>query len=285
MKRKAKISKEVIQWKHGEPVRLPIDAIEPNPWNPNEMSSDDFNMLSENVNEVDFLDPILVVPLPIKKGGTQRYRIVDGEHRWEQQRLMEKKDILCIIGDPKIFDEKQQMRQTVRFNKIRGHLNIKKFAALANAMMEEHGVPFEELAHEFGFTDETELEQMLEAARETLPSDEAKKEFDKAKGEIKTIDDLANLLNKLFSKYGDTLPGHFMILDFGGKEHIWVRVPKNEFRKIVHRARSCMTEGVTFDSVVCRMLMTADLPKFIKTHRDFLEDVNPDEKVRVGVDI
>lgn len=266
-----------ISYKHGEMKRIRISDIEPNPWNPNEMSAEQFNLLSENITEVDFLDPILVVPLPKKPGERQKYRIVDGEHRWEQQRLCDAKDVPCIVVDPKRFPEREQMRQVIRMNKIRGEMNVKKFAALANLMMERYGVPYEDLAHEFGFVDEDELSAMLDAARETLPNEEAKKEFDKAREEIKTVEDLSLVLNRLFSKYGNTLPANFMVLDFGGKEHIWVRIRKREFRGIVDKARLCKDEGVTFDSVLCRMLNLLNIKKFVEQHRDFLEEIKTEQ--------
>jgi len=181
------VAKKETQWQHGQMVELPLNALEPNEWNPNELTADQFDMLSENIDEVGFLDPVLVVPLPLENGDIQRYRIVDGEHRYEQQRLMDVKTIRCIIADPNRFDEREQKRQTVRMNKIRGQLNIKKFAALANEMMEKHGVPFEDLAREFGFADEDEFQEMIAAARDSLPNEDAKKEFDKAKGELKTV--------------------------------------------------------------------------------------------------
>lgn len=271
-------------WQHGEVLDLPIRQIEPNPWNPNEMSPADFDILSDNVDEVGFLDPVLVVPLPVEAGEEQRFRIIDGEHRYEQQRLMDAQVIKCIIADPARFDEKEQKRQTVRMNKIRGKLNLKKFAALANEMMEKHEVGYQDLAREFGFSDEDEFEHMLEAARESLPNAEAKKEFDKAKGELRTVEDLSLLLNRLFTKYGDSLPWNFMILDFGGKEHLWVRLEAKAFKTIRHLARQCQDLGVTFDSVVMRSLVLMDIPDFVSKHRDFLEEPKDQTDVREFLD-
>lgn len=261
-------------WKHGQMIELPLEALEPNEWNPNELTADQFDMLSENIDEVGFLDPVLVVPLPLEDGDIQRYRIVDGEHRYEQQRLMDVKMIRCIIADPEKFDEKEQKRQTVRMNKIRGQLNIRKFAALANEMMEKHGVPFNDLAREFGFVDEDEFQEMIEAARDSLPDEDAKKEFDKAKSELKTVEDLTLLLNRLFTKYGDTVPYHFMVLDFGGKQHIWIRMDSKMYKHVKIIAREVQAEGVTFDSVVLRLLLEMDVQEYVKDRSDFLEKVD-----------
>jgi len=275
-----KVKKDEEHWSHGEFRDIPMELIEPNPWNPNVMSADEFNMLAENVEDVKFLDPILVVPLPRKDGDVQRYRIVDCEHRWEQQRLMDADTIKCIIADPEIFDEKEQKRQTVRMNKIRGSLDTKKFSALVNDLMTTHEVPYDEVARELGFVDETEFDRLMQAARDSLPTNEMKKEFDAAKEEVKTVDDLTLLLNRLFTKYGDTLPANFMILDFGGKEHIWVRMQKNQFKKIMQNARVCLEKGITFDSVISHSLTLMDVDAFITEHADLLEKV-PDEPATI----
>jgi hypothetical protein len=114
-----------------------------------------------------------------------------------------------------------------------------------------------------------------------------KKEFDAAKDEIKTVDDLTTLLNRLFTKYGDTLPANFMILDFGGKEHIWVRLSKKQFKLIQDKARVCLELGVTFDSVISHVLTVMDTKKFINTFSDQLEKIEQkpesiDELVKEG---
>jgi len=233
------------------------------------MSPEEFDLLAENIDDVGFLDPILVVPLPNGK-----FRIIDGEHRFEQQRLSDAALVKCVVADPEILDETKQKFQTVRFNKIRGKLNYKKFNELVEDLMQSGEYTYDELAHELGFADEDEFEAMLDSARESLPSEEMKEEFDKAREEIKTVDDLSLVLNRLFTKYGDTLPANFMILDFGGKEHIWVRMPPREYKKIKDKVRECMAYGYKFDSVLSHMLTILPVGKFIEKYSDLLEEVD-----------
>lgn len=262
------------KWEHGSIKDLPLKQIEPNEWNPNEMSPREFDMLAENIEDVDFIDPILVVPIDIRDG-VQMFRIVDGEHRFEVERLKDAVNIPCVIADPEQFDETKQKFQSVRMNKIKGSLNSKKFSKLVDDLMKSGEYSFEELAHEFGFIEDDEFQSLLEQARESLP-DDMKEEFDKAKGEIKTVEDLSLLLNRLFTQYGDTLPANFMIMDFGGKDHIWVRMKRAEFQKSTKVAKECMAHGITFDSVVSRVLSLMDIGKFINKHKDFLEEIPED---------
>lgn len=255
-------------------VDIPIRLIEANDWNPNEMSADAFNLLAENVDEIGFADPLYVTPiLPLVPGEEPRFRIVDGEHRFEQQRMMDAETIPCVIGDPKILTEKEQKRQTVRLNMIKGKVNPKKLASLVTDLIENHDVPYEDMAHELGFANPTELESLLSSARSSLPTEEMRKEFDKAKDEIKTIDDLSLVLNRLFTKYGDTLPANFMILDFGGKEHLWIRLEPRSLPHFKEKARECLAIGYTFDSVMAQLLLSLNPVEYISTHKELLKEV------------
>lgn len=264
---------------HGEIRDIPIDLIDPNEWNPNEMTAEEFNMLSDNIDAVDFLDPVLVVPK-----GEGRFRIVDGEHRFEAQRLRDVGTIKCIIADPERFDEDTQRFQTVRMNKIKGKMNNRKFADLVSSLMEKGTYSYDQLSHEFGFVNESEFDQIMEAARESLPTDEMKAAFDKAAGDIKTVDDLSLVLNRLFTAYGDTLPYHFMILDFGDKEHIWCRLQKEAYKRIVGQARACAQENVTFDSVLSLIVTQLDVPRFVSEFRESLDEPDPVEQRGENID-
>lgn len=60
----------------GKALRLPVDAIDANPWNPNRM--DDFmrDKLRQMIAAQGFTKPVIV-----RECG-ERYEIIDGEHRW-----------------------------------------------------------------------------------------------------------------------------------------------------------------------------------------------------------
>jgi len=245
------------------------------------MTADEFNMLSENIEDVDFLQPVLVVPLEIRDD-RQIFRIVDGEQRYENERLRDSKTIPCIIADPDRVPEAKQMFQTVRMNKIKGHLNTRKFNDLVNRLVKTGEYKFSELAHEFGFVNEDEFQLLVESARESLPEDpDMRKEFDAAKEDIKTVDDLSLLLNRLFTKYGSTLPYNYMLLDFGGKNHIWVRMSPRDFNIAKKLARDAMGLGYTFDSILSRVLSLMDIEKFVAKHKDFLELAEKTEETNI----
>lgn len=258
-------------WEHGTAKEIPMAQIEPNDYNYNEMSAEEFNLLAENVSDVNFLDPILVVPVKTSKEKPQMFQIVDGEHRFEQQRIDDAENILCVIADPEILPEKEQMRQTARMNRIRGHTNKEKFRKFVDKMVTEHDVPVDEIAYEMGFTDQSEFDALKQTARDSLPSQEAKEEFDLVKDEIKTADDLTNLLNRLFTKYGSTITHNFMFLDFGGVESIWIRLKREDFKLFSKLAKDSMKEDAALDSVLVNVFKKLNTKKFIDKYRDEIE--------------
>jgi siroheme synthase (precorrin-2 oxidase/ferrochelatase) len=132
-------------------------------------------------------------------------------------------------------------------------------------------MPIEDVAEGMAFDDVDALRMLLNDARAALPP-ELRKEFDKAKDEIKTVDDLTRVLNRLFTKYGETLPYHYMIIDFGGKESIWVRMAdKRQYVKFKEIADRCREHGKTFRSALLKALSFID-DAYFDNHADELED-------------
>lgn len=196
---------------HGDTIKLPIDLIVPNMYNPNEMSEEAFSFLEENVEQVGFVDPIVVTP-----DSDGNFVIIDGQHRWEQQRMSGVKDIPCVIVSNEIFDEKTLMLQTVRLNNIRGTLNPDKFNSLIDKLVNKHGMNFDTLVDDLAFEDVDYFNQLVKAGREEIPK-EARKEYDKAVKKVNSIDGLAKLIERLWLKYSCFAPQTLVSTDKGMK--------------------------------------------------------------------
>jgi len=260
-------------------VLIPRKEIRPNPWNPNEMDPDVFNELVTNIETDGFIQPIAVGPLE-DDPDEYKWEIIDGEHRFDGLAILDVPEIPCYIRN---IDEDKRKFLTVKMNRLRGKMDRKKFTKLVEDLMQRH--TFEEVAEQMAFTDPTELEALMEGARESLPTKEMRDEFDAAKKDIKTVDDLSLLLNRLFTKYGDTLPANFMILDFGGKEHIWVRMERDQFSKIRSQAREVLAHGYTFDSFLSHLLTVIPVERTIEKYKDFLAEAKADASSGSVVDI
>jgi len=212
------------------------------------------------MDEIGYAQQIMIAPLEKDPDGF-KYQIVDGEHRFEALRLTDEELIPCVIVD---IDEDSQKFQTVKMNKLRGKLNKGKFIDLVNDLTKRHGV--EEVAARMAFSDPTEIEALVSNVRKDLPP-EMRDEFDKATEEIKSVDDLTLVLNRLFAQYGDTMPYNFMVMDFGGKDHIWVRFKgRAEYRAMEQLARQVKEKGYTFDSFVTAVLSMVPVDKFCSIH-------------------
>ena len=258
---------------HGALVDIPIDRVVPNLWNPNELDDLSFNMLSDNIDSVGFISPIIVVPM---EDGS--YTVCDGFHRFEARRISGEKEIPCIVVSPEIFDEKMLMLQTVRLNKIRGSLNSEKFNALIDQLVNKHEIPFEDLAEELGFADEDEFEALVKQGRAQLPK-EARKEYDKAVKNVQgSVSQLAKIIEKLWLKYSSTVPANFFILDYGSMRHLWVTMDKEYLALTTDKFRDIFASGYKVSSVLQQMLAELDVTSFIEEHISALEKIDDGEQ-------
>jgi hypothetical protein len=66
--------------------------------------------------------------------------------------------------------------------------------------------------------------------KDAIP-DELKKQLEKSKAEIKTVDALAAVLNEMFAKYGNTMDKGYMVFTFGGVSHLWI-IMDDEMKKM-----------------------------------------------------
>lgn len=207
--------------------------------NPNRMTDHQFNMLVERIKEQGFKDAISVVPTEDGK-----YRIVEGHHRVKASKYLEFEEIPCFVHDD--WDEDKQKFELVKSNVLKGHIDPASFTELVNGLTDKYNK--EVIATMMGFADEKEFNKLYVEIRKQLP-DEMKGKLDAVKDEIKTIDDLSAILNRLFNEYGDTLEHNFMIFDYSGKQQLWIKCDKNLWAKVNNIANSCQVKGKDINEV------------------------------------
>ena len=247
-----------------EVVLIPTGSIRLNNWNPNELSDAMFTRLVEDIKTVGFLQPILVTPLD-----DGAYRIVDGEHCFECARLLDMETVPCVVVSGEFAgDETAQKFQTMRMNMIRGNVDKRKLKVLVEDLTTT--APIEDVAEAMAFDDVDALRALVGDARASLPPS-MRREFDKKKEEIKTVNDLSAVLNRLFTKYGNTLPYDYMVMDFGGKKQILVRLGTNKvYDKVLVAAGKCQEHNVTFSSAIL-LLLEGLTDKFLVDNRSKLK--------------
>lgn len=258
---------------------LPLELLDDNPDNPNVLSDRGFDMLTQNIEEVGFTDAMLVwpkgmleafeqvlkdaksaglspgidEPVPefceLLKNAGIRFQFVGGHHRRQSlQYLGELYGPCTVITDPE-FDEEAAEAQLMRNNLIHGRIDPAKFAKMAQRQVDK-GLTEDQLQILYGFADEAEFRKLVDALAKDLPSKDMQDKFKKAAEEVKTIDGLAKLLNKMFTMYGDTLPYGFMVVDYGGQHSVWIRIGKKTYDALALIGDACIENEVTMDDLL-----------------------------------
>lgn len=224
---------------------IEISKLKGNNLNPNEMSDRKFNFLVENIKENGFLEPVGVVDM-----GNDVYEIFSGHHRAKAGEVLGLEKIPCVVFTKEELPQKKRDLQLMRMNVIKGEISPEKFLSYYETLSTQYGM---ELAGAMFGLEDNELEKLLKTTRDTLPP-EMRDSFDKVKDEIKTIDDLAKVLNRLFTEYGDTVQYNFMFFDFGGKDHLWIRANKDVWSKLQKIAKECEEKKQDINDVMNEIL-------------------------------
>lgn len=197
-----------------KPILIPIEKLHISEDNPQKMTDEKFNSLVAKIRDEGFIDPLRVVPL-----GDGEYRIYAGEHRFKAAVVLGLKELPCVVRE---LDDDRRKFEMVKDNVVRGNLDPEKFTRLFNSLQEKYG---RELAREMFALSPSEFDRVYKEVKKTLPA-ELQEKLEKAKSEIKTIEDLSTILNKLFNEYGSTLEYNFMIMTYGSKKHLYVQCDK-----------------------------------------------------------
>lgn len=257
---------------------LSIDEIEPNEWNPNEMDEVAFQRLIKEIKEVGFINPIQVVPVGDK------YRIIGGEHRYRAALILGMEKIPAIIlEDKKFSDEELQKFLTVRLNMLRGKLNPMKFMELYDEFAKKYGE--DKVQELMAITDKEVWKKITKDLKKDLkkagvPKEEIEKldELD-----IEDIDKLGNILQDLFIKYGDTLKYSFMVFDFGGQKHVYIKLNKEAKQKLYALMDFCKDNQLNINAVLNYILEHTNTDE-LKEAKELMDEDNDVEYLE-GVDL
>lgn len=235
---------------------VPIDLVEPNEFNPNEMNDPAFNRLVEEIENTGMIDPIQIVP---KEGG--KFRIIGGEHRWAGCRSLGWDTVPAhVLTDGRFADEKLQKLLTVRLNVIKGKLNPEKFTKLYEEMASSYGA--DQLQALFGFTESDAWNRVVKGVEEALESTGVggkalAGELKRRSKKVKTVDGLSSVLNRLFKKYGNDLEHSFMVFVFGGQEHLYVIADDRIQGSLEEIKKACREQELSINDVLAPALADA----------------------------
>lgn len=141
---------DTVQTKKGQvlfpcmhPIVVPVDKLQANNYNPNNVSSDNMELLLQSILDNGFCFPIVT----IYDDALDKYIIVDGFHRYTIFKdYLEAEVIPIIVLD---HDATQRMEATVQFNRARGVHQVELMGDLVQALISQ-GATDEEIAKHLG---------------------------------------------------------------------------------------------------------------------------------------
>ncbi len=122
---------------------VPIEQVQANNYNPNNVSSQNMDLLEESIVSNGFCFAVVTVWDP----DLEKYIIVDGFHRYLIFRdYLQAQEVPIICLD---HDISQRMEATVQFNRARGVHQVELMGDLVQALVEQ-GISDEEIAQKLG---------------------------------------------------------------------------------------------------------------------------------------
>ncbi len=134
-----------VQHKVGAPAKLPIEFLQPNPFQPRKnFEQTDLDELTASIKEKGVLQPIVVRPIASE---TDRYQIVAGERRWRAAQRAGIHEIPIIIRE---LSDSEALEISIIENVQRTDLNSMEEAAGYTALIKEFKHTQEQLAEAIG---------------------------------------------------------------------------------------------------------------------------------------
>lgn len=196
-------------------IWLDPDDLVPNAENPNEQDDATFNALVQAIRTEGWTAPVQAV----WDEARGKHEIVAGEHRWRAARVIQCK-VPVIPLPPDEFDRDRRDWNLVKDNILKGSLNPEKFTRLYARLSKKYDA--EVLKTLMGFTSEDAFKRVYKDVARALPP-ELQQALADSREEIRTIDDLSAVLNRLFRDHGETLDSNYMVFSWGSKEILWIR--------------------------------------------------------------
>jgi len=116
----------------GRDLVVPIDAIEPNGWNPNRQDDETFAKELESIKRFGFISPLIVRRLG------DIYEIIDGEHRWKAAMRLGLTELPVFDIGPISDHEARQL--TIVLNELRGKPEQAKLGELLRGLLTESSI-------------------------------------------------------------------------------------------------------------------------------------------------
>lgn len=230
-------------------VDIAVTSIDPNPNNPNEMSDEAFNRLVEEIREVGFLSPIIVVE---KEDG--RFKLLNGEHRWRAAMAANYEHIPSVVlSDDKFSDPDVFELVNIRLNEIRGKLSPEKMQPIYERVVAKYGE--DNVKRVLGITQDDvykKLIKKLATQYKKSVSPEVGEKIDKAVDNHSDPNKFSKAISKIIREAAtQAQTSNCMIFKSSGKDHVVIQASETTFSAIAEIVRMCQARGVDINAVLC----------------------------------
>lgn len=238
---------------------IPLALLVAHEDNPNTQSEKVFDELVERIRQEGFDEPIIVYPEIIRGNPTGKYKIASGHHRAKAAELAGFDKVPAIIREG--WDEDRALIELTARNALRGNLDPVLFTKTYNKLKDTYGE--DQLRKMMGLTDKKQFAALYKGVRAQLTPRQQKK-LDEAKEEIKSVDDLSQVLNEIFREHGTKIDRSMLVFSFGGKNHLYIKVDKTTFDRIKKLSEECEDGEAEMGRVFDHLLSKHDTGTLIK---------------------
>lgn len=232
-------------------IDLPIEDLLPDEDNPNIQDEATFDLLVDEIRENGFDEPIQVRVHPTLPG---KYQISSGHHRTKAAAVIGMVTVPAVV---KHYDDRQQKINLAKRNALRGQMDKVKLAKLYQDVSK--GRDPVQVQRELGFTDPKKFDALIEQASKNL-TPKQKKKLAEAKEEIKTLDDLSSVLNRIFKESGSEAESGYMCFSFGGKDHHYVKIDDATNKRLHELSKACEDADTHMNELLQSIIANAELP-------------------------
>lgn len=148
--------------------KIPLSKINPNPWNPNEMTSEEFDELVYEIKH----NARPSKPIVLRPQEEDTYEIVDGEHTYRALKQLGFTELQEDWYEIEEYDDVEAMRQTYKRN-LGGKNNPVKLGLMFERALQHSGKSIRQLADEWGMSEGTIRNTLLFAEAKKVRNDYA----------------------------------------------------------------------------------------------------------------
>ena len=168
-----------------------------------------------------------MVPQVLNGQPTGKYLITSGHHRKKANVAAGLTHSDCIIREG--WDEDRVAIELITRNGLRGTMNPYKFTEIWDRLAKRYDKA--QLQKMMGLTEKKAFNALYKRISDNL-SPKQKRKLDEAKESINSIDDLSSVLHTIFKEHGSELEEGFMVFNYGGKKHVYIKVDDETMRKL-----------------------------------------------------